>query len=738
MKKILLCIIALILCIPAVTAQNAPQGMKYQAIARDLNGDVLSNQRVTLKINLQNGDEASTVYYSEFHESTTNKFGLFNLVIGNGKVSNGTFKSIPWSSQDVWMSISIMDEETEVFSTVSNSKLLAVPYAFHAGTAGEVSNNPALAKAGPKGGVPSQNWSLFGNSKSNPEKDKLGTTDSTDVVFVTNNKERLRITADGQIITGDGKFTIGGNLEVQGDSTTINKDLYVGRNVRLNFSEEFEPKGNTINYGDFTTEGYGQFDKNVTVKDTLFTRVLDTEELNIKADAEDGKFLASFENTNGGDGDGIKIKLGKKGAKNASILMELDSELRETLFFQDDEINKLNIIKNTFTGDISSPTELIKLGIPTSEELVTLASTACTMAVAIGNEIINFLNDELGLPLTIGDAIVPINGCDPRLAEGMPNSCANDGASNTIFVNDGWITDGTFEIFPDFPTIPEDVCADLFGPGTAWEFPEISLKDIYVSDPLNKENVFIEFSDKNDDRVGSIKAQSIENWAQLYFDKVKVYHIIATLKTLDKIKVINSIKSQAKAITKEYISIGVKYASGNGDYAEWLERKNPNEIIDTGDIVAIVGGKITKDLTNAEQVMAISHHPIVLGNTPEEGKEYLGNNIAFMGQIPVKIMGPVKSGDYIVGKGKLKGFGVAISPEKMSLEDFKHAVGRSWDANPESGPKMVNTVVGVHNGDYLNILKRYEAKFEKSEARLQSVEDKIDALSELISQSNKI
>jgi hypothetical protein len=96
-----------------------------------------------------------------------------------------------------------------------------------------------------------------------------------------------------------------------------------------------------------------------------------------------------------------------------------------------------------------------------------------------------------------------------------------------------------------------------------------------------------------------------------------------------------------------------------------------------------------------------------------------------MGQIPVKMMGPVVAGDYIVGKGDIKGFGVAISPEDMTIEDFKYAVGRSWDTNTESGPKMVNTVVGVHNGDYLNILKR-------TEDRLKSVEDKVEALHKLM------
>ena len=100
-------------------------------------------------------------------------------------------------------------------------------------------------------------------------------------------------------------------------------------------------------------------------------------------------------------------------------------------------------------------------------------------------------------------------------------------------------------------------------------------------------------------------------------------------------------------------NVGVAYESGSGDYAEWLERLDPKENISAGDIIAVIGGQITKDLTNAQQVMAVSHRPIVLGNIPAEGKNYLGNNIAFMGQIPVKIMGPVKTGDYIVGKGDL-------------------------------------------------------------------------------------
>ncbi|MCK5168981.1 MAG: hypothetical protein KAQ75_03800, partial [Bacteroidales bacterium] len=144
--------------------------------------------------------------------------------------------------------------------------------------------------------------------------------------------------------------------------------------------------------------------------------------------------------------------------------------------------------------------------------------------------------------------------------------------------------------------------------------------------------------------------------------------------------------------------------------------------------------KITKELKDAEQVMAISSSPIVLGNTPKVGKEYLGNNVAFMGQIPVKIMGPVNTGDYIVGKGDIPGYGVAVRPDNMTLEDFKYTVGRSWVKNIYTGPKMVNTVVGIHNGDYLNVLKKYEERFKNSETRLKNLEDKL----ELLIKSNSI
>ena len=181
------------------------------------------------------------------------------------------------------------------------------------------------------------------------------------------------------------------------------------------------------------------------------------------------------------------------------------------------------------------------------------------------------------------------------------------------------------------------------------------------------------------------------------------------------------------------IILGVEYASGHGDYAEWLERANPNEYLTAGDIVAVKGGKITRDLTEVEQIMVVSHKPIILGNVPEKGEDYLGNNVAFMGQVPVKVMGSVRTGDYIVANSEFKGYGKAIHPENMTSKDHTLAVGRSWEERPNEGPKMVNTVVGVHNGDWARIMMKleqkqrlYETKFNAIEARVRELNKKAE------------
>lgn len=639
-------------------------GMSYQAIlineddqeipGVDVQGSYMPNQNLSIRFTIL--DENDAINYQEEHQTQTDQYGMINVIIGWGNItlnSPGEFMDIDWNGTPKRLRVEInIEESLEGFIEFSLEELNFVPYAYH--------RNITATGTMIIEDVTDLNSDLNVN---NGSPTNLSGNLTVDLITDLN----------GELNVNNASATnLSGTITVEEESN-LNSDLYVNNGSTTNLS------------GDLTVLGESSMQNlNLTT---------------INSSSNEEEFVATFENTNTTNGDGIKIKLGKRATKNNPAAQLADEAV--SAYLGEVSVTEFSAIAGILDGDLSAPdlTFLTNMAIPTPEDALAIAATACELTETIGNSLINFLNSNLGLPVTFGPYGVSIAGV-------------------------GYDVVPEVTLVPRIPTI--NLPCDALG--TGFDLPSIQVSDVWVTNPLNSENLFIEFSDNSDFSMGAVKAQSIENWAMQYLDIVFLYELYSTFKGIDKSKILPAVNVIGKEIAKSYLEIGVSYSSGNGDYAEWLERLDPNEIVGAGDIVGVKGGKITKDLTNAEQVMAISHRPIVLGNIPATGKEHLGNNVAFMGQIPVKIMGPVKTGDYIVGKGDIPGYGVAISPKDMSLEDFQYIVGRSWDENNSTGPKMVNTVVGIHNGDYLHILKRYEERFENSESRLKNIEDQLKLL----------
>ncbi|MEY5130349.1 MAG: hypothetical protein RL734_416 [Bacteroidota bacterium] len=147
-----------------------------------------------------------------------------------------------------------------------------------------------------------------------------------------------------------------------------------------------------------------------------------------------------------------------------------------------------------------------------------------------------------------------------------------------------------------------------------------------------------------------------------------------------------------------YSSQGVTYESGAADYAEWLPKTLPGETFVASDIVGIKDGKISKNTTNADHCMVISTKPIVLGNTPEVGKEKEYEKVAFMGQVPVRVIGKVELGDYILPSGKNNGLGIARKPKDLSPYEYRKVVGVAWSAGDSpAGFNVINVAVGMNH-----------------------------------------
>ena len=811
MKLLVTLIVIFMLLAGNGIAQNVPQGMKYQAVARDATGQVIAGQDIELRISLYNHPGRPEIAYMETHQVTTSELGLFALTVGEGTSEKGAFNQIPWGTEEIWMQVAIRTSDQSDFVAISDTKMLSVPYAFHAGTA-----NDFAGHSDSRGGTSdpyTKIWNVQGNYLTYPPRDKLGTADLAPLSVVTNNIERLNI-ADTGDITIVKSLAIGRNLNVH-------KDVYLNTpyDTLLSNSAEYYDLGETINYGNFTVEnesathltGDLTVDKNSLLKghltvemNTLLKRDLEVYqnsllkgnfqvdglasvrnskesdnttsgalvvaggvgiaknlnvggvttlgELQIKGNKP--SFVASFENTNDGTGDGIVIKLGKTHpAFDGSNTLHVTSPASETVDSIASKI--LQILRD---GDLANlnPVDFIQYYPPLVQ---------VDMATSLFNTVSGAVNSGLGLPWTDRDLSVWFNGHDPVLCE-LKEMDANGGIDwealeepfsawqppynteefkNQLLAKlddydcpDCWDDtycnglDGFFEddelyyndewsvIIPEIPKIP-------MISGFLPEFSDMNFAFSNVNNSLTGENQFISFKDKEGRELGSIRAMSVDEWVD---NSLKDILVTMSSQAIG-FDVVNGAFNVLVGLTEaadSYNALGVEYASGNGDYAEWLERLDPKEVINDGHIVGIIGGKITKDLRNAEQVLAVSARPIMLGNVPQKEKEGLGNKVAFLGQIPVKIIGPVSSGDYIVGNPSTPGFGIAVHPANMNPEQVRLTVGRAWDTNHNAGPKLINTVIGVDNGGFLKLLQDHRSAMDELGSSVNTLNAQVNEL----------
>ena len=82
------------------------------------------------------GGVNGTTSYSEIHNTTTDQFGLFNVVIGQGVSISGDFETISWGSGDHFLKVELDATGGTNYNLVSTTQMMSVPYALYAKNAG--------------------------------------------------------------------------------------------------------------------------------------------------------------------------------------------------------------------------------------------------------------------------------------------------------------------------------------------------------------------------------------------------------------------------------------------------------------------------------------------------------------------------------------------------------------------------------------------------------------------------
>ena len=111
---------------------QAPQGIPYQAIARNASGQAIANTAVKVRFSIRDSIATGAIKYQETHNPTTSALGLFSVNVGMGTVVSGTFSGINWGKNAKFLQVELDPTGGTTFTDLGTTQMMSVPYALQA------------------------------------------------------------------------------------------------------------------------------------------------------------------------------------------------------------------------------------------------------------------------------------------------------------------------------------------------------------------------------------------------------------------------------------------------------------------------------------------------------------------------------------------------------------------------------------------------------------------------------
>ncbi len=196
---------------------QAPQAIPYQAVARDLSGNPITNHNISLRFSIHDSIPGGVVVYKETQPATTNLLGLFTSNIGQGTVVSGTFAAINWAKSFKYLQVELDTAGGSNYANMGTEQMLSVPYAFYSRSS-------------------SGGWGLSGNAGTD-SLNFIGTIDDVPFNIKVNNHNAGKVGRSKRVVTlgyaaGDSLSSGADNVFI-GDSAgfrvlTEGKNTFVG------------------------------------------------------------------------------------------------------------------------------------------------------------------------------------------------------------------------------------------------------------------------------------------------------------------------------------------------------------------------------------------------------------------------------------------------------------------------------------------------------------------------------
>jgi len=120
------------------TNAQAPQGIPYQSIIRNGNGNLLINQSVQVRFTIHDSTMNGNIVYQETHATTTSAAAMLTLTIGQGTPVSGNFSTINWGNGAKFMQVELDANGGNNYVDLGTQQMMSVPFALYSNSAGEV------------------------------------------------------------------------------------------------------------------------------------------------------------------------------------------------------------------------------------------------------------------------------------------------------------------------------------------------------------------------------------------------------------------------------------------------------------------------------------------------------------------------------------------------------------------------------------------------------------------------
>jgi hypothetical protein len=136
MFKIFLRTLSIFLFTANVAVAQAPQGIPYQAAARNSSGAILASTAISVRFTIRDSIATGAIKYRETHSVTTSAQGMFSVNVGQGTVVSGTFAGINWATNAKFMQMEMDPAGGSSYIDMGTSQMMSVPYAKYAERSG--------------------------------------------------------------------------------------------------------------------------------------------------------------------------------------------------------------------------------------------------------------------------------------------------------------------------------------------------------------------------------------------------------------------------------------------------------------------------------------------------------------------------------------------------------------------------------------------------------------------------